>query len=59
MDYSTRAACLAANGDFAGALAAQRTGLERVVEEDADNADRIEGFHARLAAYEKGVAWRE
>lgn len=59
VDYSTRAACLAANGDFAGALAAQRTGLERVVEEDADNADRIEGFHARLAAYEKGVAWRE
>jgi TPR repeat protein len=59
IDLSTRAACLAATGDFPEALAMQRAALEKVQVEDAESFSRIEAFHARLAAYERGVAWRE
>jgi TPR repeat protein len=59
VDHSTRAACLAATGDFERARAMQRAGLEKVVAEDPENVGRIEAFHARLAFYERDAPWRE
>jgi TPR repeat protein len=59
IDYSTRAACLAATGDFEKARATQDAGLQRLLVEDPDDARRVEAFHARLAFYRRDMPWRE